>query len=213
MFPLKLILGFLGRFALIIGLLIIPWPGVGETYARFLRATGQSLYGSFGGKGIVIFRINHDAGDTLQDTKIYLGNRDRIGPDGQLQAAHVKFSTRYTGYLPAALVAALILATPVPWRRRGWSLLCGMFLIHAFAILILGLIILYQYSETQALGLHQFSPTPKKILNGAHEILVRYLGPYFAVPVFVWIVATFRREDWSRILGAVEPSGKHPASK
>ena len=47
----------------------------------------------------------------------------------------------------------------------------------------------------------------------AHEILVRYLGPYFAVPVFVWIVATFRREDWARILGAVEPAMHPPASK
>ena len=33
----RILFGFLGRFALLYGLLIIPWPGFNAAYARFFR--------------------------------------------------------------------------------------------------------------------------------------------------------------------------------
>jgi len=203
MFRRKLFWKSLAAFALAIGLLIAPWPGWSERYARGLHRCGEALFDPFGKKGVVRFQFTPDA--TLHDTTIILGNRDMVQPGGKMPAARVLFSSRYVAYLPTALVAALVLATPIPWRRRLWALVWAMVIVHAFVAFILWLMILHQYNETPGLSLFLLKAFPKKILHAVHEVFVTYTGPFFAVPVFIWLLVSFRREDWAKLFGQPDP--------
>lgn len=211
LYPTRTVLRFAAWFTLVIALLIAPWPRVDMGYAKALRVAGEWVFGKFGAKGIVVFRANDEAADTFYDTKIFLGNRDMLKPGGKLETVSVRFSTRYTGYLPAALVVALIAATPVKWRRRLWALGWGLLSVNCFVAFVLFIMILNQYSESGAIGLYQLTGLSKKLVRAANEIFVGYIGAYFAVPVFIWIAVTFRREDWTTLLadGAKETSSKN----
>ena len=199
--PAKPILRFLCGFVLAIGLLLAPWPGLKAGYAKALRTAGEAVFGHFGSKGIVVFRALDDTGDPLHDTILYLGNRDRLKPGGQLDVVSVKFSSRYSGWLPTALMAALVLATPLPWRRRWMALGWGLLWVNVFVAFVLLIMILQQYGESGAIGLYQWTGVPGKLLHAVHQILVGYIGASFAVPVLIWIAVAFRRDDWVEILG------------
>jgi hypothetical protein len=108
-----------------------------------------------------------------------------LQPGGKLDTATVKFSARYTGYLPTALVAALVMASPIPWRRRGWSLLWGFLFCNGFIAFVIFVMILHQYCESGAIGLYQMTGLPKKLLGAANEIFVDISAAYFVVPVLI----------------------------
>lgn len=202
MFRCKPVWQCLACFGLAFGLLIAPWPGWGERYARGLHRCGEAIFDPFGAKGVVRFQFTPEG--TLHDTTIFLGNKDMV-ERGKMPAARVLLSTRYVAWLPTALVAALVLATPIPWRRRLWALAWALVLIHAFIGFILWLMILHQYNDTPALSLFLLKPFPEKILRALYQVLVTYTGAFFAVPVLIWLLVSFRREDWAKFLGKLDP--------
>ncbi len=51
----KPLIGFLFRFLLIYAVLLVPWTGIAESYAQLFRTVGESLFGTFGSKGVVRF--------------------------------------------------------------------------------------------------------------------------------------------------------------
>jgi hypothetical protein len=209
MFQLKPILAFLGRFALVFAVLAVPWPGWPETYAKALRTAARALYGSFGAKGVVLFKPNPSGGREL-DTMILVGNRDQLDAQGRGKAAQVPFNSRYVAYLPTALVVALVLATGLSWRRRlpalGWGLLAA----HVFIAWLIWLMIVALIDAQPWLNLLKLSPFWHWLVGALHEVFHVYLGARFAVAVLIWILVTFRRDDWSKLLKLAE-AGTGPA--
>ena len=61
-------------------------------------------------------------------------------------------------------------------------------------ILVLNLFI------TEPLRLFELSPFFEQILAIATKVFVTYITPSFTVSVFIWILVSFRREDWLKIL-------------
>ena len=121
MLPLKKIIGPGIRFAVIFGLLIFPWPGLNDIYGGYFRALGQAVFSGQNEQRIVKFqpqRVQH--GFSSLDTQLSLSNRALVDSSGQGKVVEVSLDTRSIGWLPTALTLALILATPVPWRQRGW---------------------------------------------------------------------------------------------
>lgn len=187
------IIGFLCRFALIYGLLILPWPGWNELYGDYFRALGQMAFSRDGEKRIVLFEPHElQHGFSSLNTRMTLGNRDLTDSSGNGRAVMIDLDTRSIGWVPTALTVALILATPVPWRRRGWALLWGLLLIHGFILFSLQTWI---WNESPGLSLTTLSPFWKEIVDDLEYTLVTQLGASFSVPVLIWIVVTYRRED------------------
>ena len=62
--------------------------------------------------------------------QIAFSQRDGQGKTDLFRVALLK--PRYVGFMPFALLLALILATPVSLKRKGWALLIGIVLIHLF---------------------------------------------------------------------------------
>jgi hypothetical protein len=187
------ILGAVGRFAVIFGLLILPWPGWNPGYGSYFRALGQAAFTRQDGRQIVWLQpqpVRHDFSSL--DTQMTLGNRDLIDPHGNGKAEIIGLDTRSIGWIPTALTMALILATPVPWRQRAWALLWGLLLVHAFILFSLQVWI---WDESAALSLFRIPPVLQTILDGLEYTLLTQLGASFSVPILIWVLVTFRRDD------------------
>lgn len=184
-------------FVLVYGLLMFPWPGLGAVYSNLYRAGAAFLFESFGLKDVVRFeRIS----DGEYDTKIVFYSRDQASPDGKMvPIGFINHNSRHAGYIYAAFLTALILATPILWKRKGWALFWGMILIHCFIILSLAIWILYGLNK-EPLSLVLLGPFWKQVLLLTINVFVRNLTFGLVVCVFIWIIVSFRREDWARIL-------------
>jgi hypothetical protein len=129
----------------------------------------------------------------VKDTLMILMNRRTPASIGQLRT-----SSRYVGYSPTVIVIALVVATSLPWRRRGWALLWGWLLIQLFVAFRLTLTLTavgFAAEKDYAL----FHPGPFW-----HGALTRMEGIFsddptvtFVVPAFVWFLVALRSRIWT----------------
>jgi hypothetical protein len=183
---------FLVAFTLIYGGLIVPWPGVNDAFGAGVRGWARSIFGSEGPQRVIRFGAYQGDPRLPNDTRIILGNRARARADGSGPVVLLDLDTRGVCYIPLALLGALILATPIPWRRRLVALAWGVFWMHWYLLLIF-----YVYIEAHAHEASFPEPSPfwRSILEGANYLLIVQIGASFAIPVVIWLLVTFRRED------------------
>lgn len=193
MLPTNRLIRFFCIIALLYGLLMVPWPGLRETYSVAYRAAGNLIFGTFGSDGFVRFQARPSAGNRC-DTEIIMVRRNveianALSHDPHRQA-----------YLPTATIIALILATPLPWVRRLTALLWGLAGIHAFIVLRMAITLLHRFDGHDPWCLYALTPLLGKVLYGAYEIIVRSGTSSFLIPVFLWILVCFRRADFQTAL-------------
>jgi hypothetical protein len=196
------IAGALARFALAYGLLMAPWPGWVETYGKLYSSAAAFLFDSTDPNRSV--RIRHfvpergSAAETWsQDTSVILQIRGaRVGLR-EVPLFSTGRSSRYTGYAPTALAIALVLATPVSWRRRGWALPWAVLLASGFSALMLAIWIHGWFYGQECASLAQFSAqyaSRAKIVASVLEMSMD-MAPYYIAPVFIWTLVSLRRKD------------------
>ena len=189
-------IGFLSRFVLIYGLLILPWPGWNDLYSHYFRTLGRMAFSREHDRRIILFEPYHAEHDfTPLDSEMIMGNRDTVDPSGQGLSSTLDLDTRSIGWIPTALTLALILATPVPWRRRGWALVWGLLLIHGFILFSLQTWI---WDASPGISLSTLSLFWQGIADDLEYTFITQLGASFSVPVLIWILVTFRLEDARR---------------
>lgn len=193
MFTLRLVGGFCVRVVVFYGLLMVPWPGLENAYGALFRGGGEALFGSFGPGGVVHFEplaTSHP----MRDTEIVLQNRHSPGVGG------IPTSSRYRGYITTAFVVALVLATPIPWRRRWWALCWGLILVNAYVVARVGLTLLNAYSGDHSFALFKFPVFWKQALSFITEVVTVSLIGVYLFPVFIWVMVCFGRDDLKRIV-------------
>ena len=170
--------------------MMAPWPGVEKGYAAVFRvignAVGSPLATMWGGKAEVIAL---DEADSDNDTLARIGNLSNR------MARKATLSSRYMGYTSVALTVALVVGTPLPWRRRMYALLWGVLLIHVF--IALRLLAKFMYlGNLEPVHLFQWSPWSWAVIRVAHHLLVTVSEAKFVGPVFVWLIVAVRRDVW-----------------
>ncbi len=201
---LKAVARFLGCFVVYYGLLIAPWPGWNAVYGRGFRALNQAVFASNQHR---ILRF--EATDRFRrpiDTQITLANLDRTDAQGHAPGRRLGLDSRGVGWVPTALLIALVLASPVGWRRRGGALLVGLALVQVFILFSVGC---YIWSEASELGLLALAPWEKSVADGLVETLVTQLGASFVVPALLWLLVTFRIEELTERFG-LSGAGRGP---
>jgi len=191
--PAKTVLLFALKAAALYALFVVQWSGVTDGYRWLFRQAGNAMFYRVGDASVVRFE-KIDGGAEGKDTRVMLQNR-RSG-----QAGALEIRSLYFGYRPAVFMTALILATPIPWRRRGRALAWGLICVTLFVGLRLWLRVTDAFCDPNMLGLYEISALWRSLLHGV--MLVVSLAPattYFA-PLIIWGLVTFRREDWSSLM-------------
>lgn len=177
----KGITGFAFRVILVYGLFTLPWHGLGTLYGSAFRAVANVLFGQFGSDGAARFEPLPDA-TTKRDTQLVLRHR-WTGREITTQ-----YGSRYTGYLPTAVFVALMVATPLPRRRRLAALGVGLMLISAFVALRVALSLLQGF---RFVGLFDYASSGNYAIDLACEVISKSTITSFFMPIFVWLLVSF----------------------
>ena len=192
----KLIAGFFLRLLVCYVLLMAPWPGLEEGYAKLYRTGAEAVFGNVGSPGAVTL-VPGPPADTTHDTDLFVRNHKTGAEPG------LGISSRYDAYLPTAFFIALIVATPLTWERKGWPLFWGLVGVHLFVGLTLLLRILYMFSGPTAL--FTLDPFWRRALAGTVQVVLVAPLAWLIIPTFIWIIVTFRRDDVAAILAKTSP--------
>lgn len=207
--PIRKVVWFLLRFALCYGLLLAPWPGLTEGFGKVFASAADRVFGSDDPTHRVRIRwMDPDqpmiGPEWAQDTVLVLEFRG--GPrNARPSIFSLVRSSRYTGYVPAALLLALVLATPVPWSRRLWAILWGLPLVTVFVGAMLLLVIQgwFHQEETRLLmTLQPHVPSAWDRFVQSFWQISNWMMPYYVVPTLIWILVTLRPGDLDPILAA-----------
>ena len=116
------ITSFLLRVAVAFALLAAPWPGVKEAYGTYFRAVCRMVFPAENEKRELSFETAGENSSRPNDTRVVIVNKALMQPDGSGAVRNLDVDF---GWQSTAVLVALIVATPLPWRRRGWALLWG----------------------------------------------------------------------------------------
>lgn len=203
------------RFALVATVafcvLVLPSETRREVWGAWFRASGELFLSPAWLAGDIELRLARGLGEWVgpggsPDTAVLLDGRAA----GYVDSASM-------GYLPMAVLVALLLATPrgLGNRVRGWLL--GGFLVHLFIAARLGSLVFHAVAThaNQCAGSHEHgallsSDWMHPIAYHLHSIVNVEIPLGFTVPALIWLATTFRGGDLFELLRRV---GRHrPAS-
>lgn len=188
--PSRRILAFALRFAVAYGLLVLAWPLVRPAYRQTYCALGNVLFS--GGEASTRFQSLGGSGGL--DVQLVLTKR---GPPPV--TARMQNSSRLVGYMPTVSLIALVIASPLPWKRRWRALLLGLLLVHVFVAFRMAIPIQNSFSNPDALQVHHPGPFGSWLLDVAERAFLSAPASAFVVPILLWVLVAFRRQDWELI--------------
>ena len=186
---------------------ILIWPWVGDWYGRAFRAGSMEMCRAISTSWAVeVMPLKPPTAHS--DSELRLTNRISG------RSAKGPLSSRYIGYAPTTFLVALILATPISWRRRLTALFWGLVLTHVWIAFSMLLLVVHGYSGGNVIAIYDVSRTTRTVLAFMREALVKAPVIKYTVPAVVWILVSFRRSDWAKMFGKIEannpssPDGK-----
>ncbi len=202
----KRVIRFVVLLVVVYGSLMACWPVLGKGYSRLYRAGANFLFGSFGSKGIVEFSESNRA---VYDIEVQLYNVEHKDQNGVMRGIKIWQSSRHAGYMEAAFLAALVIATPMPIRRKALALFCGLLLVHGFFVIMIAIYITKAFSS-EPLSLFAIDEFWKRILCRADAYVID-TACGFIVSIFIWVLVSFRRGDWAIIVSEGQESVRRPS--
>lgn len=182
-------------------MLLATFTGIKSGYDNGYRSLGNTYFQPFKEKGYVIFSEGADPLNKGLNTQLALINIDQnnqaIASGTNVRTIKVYVSPFRSGLFPLILLLSLILASPVPWRRKVWLLPVGFIIISLFAYFRTWLTVLLNFDQNEWLEVVDLSPTMHSFYNWLEAVTVGNVVFSVVVPVVVWFIITFRKEDRS----------------
>ena len=162
----------------------------GGLYAAAFRAVGNGAFANMGDGGRV--RLSPAPREIPDfDTQVTLINTNVRNARGTFELA-----TRKQGYLPMAFTIALIVATPIPLKRRALALVMALAAIGLIGGFQFYLRFVNELSQPGPLNVYHLTP----FIKGAVRILIKTLSltpvTSYIVPVVIWAAVIFRRSQF-----------------
>jgi len=193
MFSRKTLLLFLLKAVVIYGLLALPLTFYDQLYGDFYRKLAGSFFNTFRETGLVRFK----EGVKPELTHINIGNRALPrGPGGAIKTLPIDINTRYLGYLPTILLIALVLASPVPWKRKLMALALGLVLVTLLVLFKQYISLLWRCDQNPWLQLTDYGEKGKSFLNGTYHFIAVTSSSVLYFVVAIWLLVTFRLDDF-----------------
>ena len=156
-------------------------PALRGPYVRAVHAQANFAFGAFGPERAVRLSAPEARGDG-SDTRMVGYERSRIEPRFE---AH--FSIFWRSYAPIACLAALVLATPLPWRRRLVALAIGAGAQQALALALTALLAAAAFRSADAAP--ELADATRRLSRVAHQLFNQEL-PRGIFVLLVWALLT-----------------------
>ena len=192
----KATLLFFVIFLLVFLPLVVPTSGLHSAYASVFRGGGNLLYGAFGSQGRVRFL------PLLADGPVTGGTASAAADDDIdmiIEVENVRTggwrrhegSTRVQGYLPTAFTVALVLATPIPWRRRARALALALVLVSVYVALRVLVFLLWEFSGDGEPAFLSIPAWGRSILEYLYWVFVTSFAGCYLAPLPIWFLVCF----------------------
>jgi len=178
---------FLCRFVVVYAILAGPWLEFDKACGDYFCAICQVVFAADDGPRHLSFETSGESSSRRNGMRVVIVNKALLNRDGSGPVRNVDV---HFGRQPAALLVALIVATPISWPRRGWALWWGILSLHGLIILFLSFCVWNESAEVLLTTMDPFRKSVAKICRGG---LTDQLS--LAIPVLIWVLVTFRRED------------------
>jgi len=188
----KTMLLFLLKAVIIYALLAAPLSVYDEMYGNFYRKIATVFFSNFRENGFTKFR----EWKKPELTHVNLGSNLQIRPDGTSKVAFTDINTRYLGYLPTILLISLVLASPVPWKRRLIALAIGLILVTLLVMFKQWIALLWLSEQSAWLELTHFTGTTKKLFAFTNTVISDSASTVLYFVVAIWLLVTFRTGDF-----------------
>jgi len=198
---------FAGRFLVCYLLLSLPWPGMTGLYRSLAGETASWLFDTERHSYSVSFAWG-ETPSRPYNARITIVNPKILNADGSGPVRHLDFDARCLFSGPYLLLVSLIVASPVPWRRRWRTLMLGL---PVLALLLISFFEFCLWQESSEIGLVVLSPAQKEIVSLIRSVLTAYQG--FLAPIFLWLVITFQSEDVEKLLPSVNAKRQDGVSR
>lgn len=203
----KVILRFLIFFSIVYTILLFPQTGVNKMYNKLYYKIGNTMFGNIGDEAVI--HLKEDISKKF-DTKIYLTKKSLLNKNNVYDAKVSLYNIRRGGYIPTVFFLALLIATPLSWKRKTMALLSGIALVMSFAMMKLYIMILHCYVDTPYLGLYQL-PGEKKSIEFWADVFARPNTQFYYFVILVWVAVSFGKKDFQKLTGDfVKLSSKQP---
>lgn len=202
MFKTRTLWLFLLKAAILYGILALPFSFYDRLYGSFYRSMGKCFFENFGDGGVVKFTEEQG----IFSTRILILNPAKVRADGALYGGTCNINTRYYGYVPTILLISLIIASPVPRKRKLIALAAGLILLYALILFKQWIILLTLCDQGGSdLGLITFNSFQLKLLRITSNIFYKSVSPVMYFTVVIWLLVTFRMEDFKSLTETARP--------
>lgn len=131
------------------------------------------------------------------DIALFLSNASWI-ESGKLIGVTTNKASDRIGYLITAFFAALVIATPVSWKRKLVALILGLVLVTAFVMLKLYVIILQAFTQVDWFGLFQ-EPSATQNIHFWYENFAAPASYGYSFVVIVWLAFGIGAREWKQL--------------
>jgi hypothetical protein len=134
--------------ALVLGLLPLVLPGPTTTYPRIFNAHAEPIYNALlrwvsPERSLRLATIDPSQHADRRDTRMV-----GYGPYRKPREFREFYRVHSMGWWPTAVVTGLVLATPLPWRRRLLAWLAGVLLVDALLLLRVGVMVWVNFAAS-----------------------------------------------------------------
>jgi len=186
--PLKSSLVFALRVIAVYAVLAFPWTGWHRQWARILQGLATAACHSTGSATEITFAPWEDSSRT-DGIRATIVNRDLMNANGSGPVRTVDIKQGALELSPLALYIALILATPLPWKRRSWQLAAGLILVQGVMLAFLRFCLWREAMELVPSG---ESASWKWLWAALRLTSADYLG--LVTPIAVWLLFNARAD-------------------
>lgn len=201
------------RFLLLFAILYSLFLIVGVTlngrsaYQQFFRTIGEGIFGDAGTNGVVRFLEVDDTENynPKSHTLIMMGNRVQAQKAAQtgtnVDVSKIYVNDYMVGFLPTMTLLALLMATPMPRKRKIWAVATGLIVVTLFVILRQWVLVLTDMANNPQLEMMKASEGTVRFLIGLKRVFVTNIVVTMMVPFLLWGMIVFRVEDLKNWLG------------
>lgn len=190
---------------------------VGHTYHSFLKNSCQTLHGTFAGTGAAEFDLVQEEDDPNEKMRVKIYNAEekrsveqkvKMNPDlGRTLSyngsiGHIRLWVFAT--LPLLFLWALILSSPVNWKRKLMSILLGTIVLQGFVFLKFYLYLLKEFNLNDILDVVYLTESSERVVNFSYN-LFENIGIALILCVILWAMLTFKGADFARFSNLLKP--------